>query len=133
MGVLGDVAPRPALAHPRAIAVTDDGDSDDTDEVLFVTEFFSQQLLGDEPTSFFEFDVSRQGMVYRVTLGSTPTVETIAIAPVNDTGFKDYNGCTTGCFPNQLHAAELHGDCLMGGLPMPFGTSLFVIGTQPSL
>src|SRR5690606_25835411 len=29
-GLLGDVAPRPALAHPRAIAVTNDGDDDDT-------------------------------------------------------------------------------------------------------
>jgi hypothetical protein len=112
-GVLGNVAARPALAHPRAIVVTDDGDGNDANETIYVSEFFSQQRTDVAPPSkSYEFDVSRQGFVYAVSAGVAAKVELIPISPVSDTGFRDHNGCPTGCFPNQLQAAELHGDRL---------------------
>jgi len=43
-GYLGDVEPRAALAHPRSITVTNDGDYEDGDESLLVTEYFAQQI-----------------------------------------------------------------------------------------
>ena len=39
--------------HPAAIAITNDGDADDTDETAFVTEFFAElvsDFLADAPT-----------------------------------------------------------------------------------
>jgi cytochrome c peroxidase len=41
-GVLGIKRSRKGLAHPRALAITDNGDADDRDETLYATEFFSQ-------------------------------------------------------------------------------------------
>lgn len=106
-GMLGTgVAGRPGLAHPRALVVSNDGDSDDADETLYVTEFFSQTKTGALPSDDSKFDVGRQGVVYRVKI-SDGSVSITTIAPVVDTGFKDAAGNVTGCFPNQLFAAAL--------------------------
>jgi hypothetical protein len=110
-GVLGAVEPRLALAHPRALAVTDSGDENDSDETLYATEFFSQ-TLGDvaELGDLTQVDRNRQGFVYSISLKTGQPGEAISIAPVFDTGFKDGEGHVTGCFPNQLSAAAVdHG------------------------
>src|SRR6185295_12505953 len=68
-GMLGDdVAGRPGLAHPRALVVTNNGDSYDDDERLYVTEFFSQARTDALPEDDSRFDVGRQGVVYSVDL-----------------------------------------------------------------
>jgi YVTN family beta-propeller protein len=111
-GMLGDsVQVRPALAHPRALVVTNDGDGEDGDERLYVTEFFSQarpNVSGDDSI----FDINRQGVVYPVATGSWEVGPPIPIAPVADTGFADSNGRRTGCFPNQLYAVTLNSSRL---------------------
>jgi hypothetical protein len=120
-GFLGTVQARPGLAHPRALALTDNGDNNDDDETLYATEFFSQPLpttpppqsdagapTGPDPAGF---DTNRQGVVYRIPLADG-SVNPITLAPVEDTGFADSNGATTGCFPNQLYAAAVNGDRL---------------------
>ncbi|UJR85469.1 lactonase family protein [Sandaracinus amylolyticus] len=108
-GVLGPTAvARPALAHPRALVITNDGDTDDDDEQLFVTEYFAQDRVGATlPTDESRFDVAKQGIVYRVALGAPSTVTTISLSPVDDTGFVDSAGNDTGCFPNQLQTLAL--------------------------
>ncbi len=107
-GVLGSIAPRPALAHPRALVVTDDGDQDDDDETLYVTEFFSQPLAGvPEESDFGHVDRNRQGFVYAVSVETGQAEEAISIAPVRETGFPDGEGRMTSCFPNQLYSAAL--------------------------
>lgn len=98
---------RPGLAHPRALVVTNNGDGNDGDETLYVTEFFSQARTDALPTGDERFDVARQGVVYAVKL-SDASVSTITVAPVADTGFKDSAGNTTGCFPNQLASVALN-------------------------
>jgi YVTN family beta-propeller protein len=106
-GWLGTIEGRPGLAHPRSLVVTNDGDGDDTDERLYVTEFFAQSRnvdSGDESV----FDVNRQGVVYSVATGSWEVAAPITLAPVADTGFADSTGRRTGCFPNQLYAAALN-------------------------
>jgi hypothetical protein len=113
-GVLGDVQPRLGLAHPRALALTDDGDDDDGDETLYATEFFSMPLLdaGTDPGPGY-FDRNRQGFVYPIRLARQTRVgEPIPIAPVADTSFLDSRRATTGCFPNQLYAAATANDRL---------------------
>lgn len=106
-GRLGTVTSRPALAHPRAIAVTNDGDMDDADETVYVTEFFGQARLDTLPADDSAFDVAKEGLVYRFAAGSLAVAAPIVIAPVADTGFLDSAGNTTGCYPNQLGALAL--------------------------
>jgi YVTN family beta-propeller protein len=108
-GVIGsEVYPRPGLAHPRAIVVTNDGDSDDDNETVYVTEFFSQARNQDLPADDSRFDVGRQAFVYYFNAGDYEVGAPISIAPVADTGFVDSKGIKTGCFPNQLYAAAIN-------------------------
>jgi YVTN family beta-propeller protein len=108
-GMLGDdVAARPGLAHPRALVVTNNGDSYDDDERLYVTEFFSQARTDALPADDSRFDVGRQGVVYSVEMKDYGVADPITIAPVADTGFVDSRGQITGCFPNQLYAAAIN-------------------------
>jgi YVTN family beta-propeller protein len=107
-GYLGDVAPRPALAHPRSLVVTNDADGDDSDESLYVTEYFGQQTeaeLADGSNS----DTRKVGLVYRVRLADH-SVRTVRLAPLADMGFKDDKGIAAGCYPNQLQSIALAGN-----------------------
>ena len=106
-GALGTVAARPALAHPRAIAVTNNLDTNDDDETLYVTEFFAQQTEA-EASDGSNADTRKSGFVYRIKLADK-SVKMIQLAPLADTGFKDENGATTGCYPNQLKSIALAG------------------------
>ena len=54
-----------ALAHPRSIAITNNGDANDGDESLYVTEFFSQ-ATAPEAANGSNSDTRRTGIVYRV-------------------------------------------------------------------
>ena len=108
-GVLGASATaRPALAHPFALAITNDGDRDDGDETLYVTEYFSQARSEGVPSGDAAFDEGRQGVVYAISTASAKVDRLIYLAPVADTGFVDANGVSTGCFPNQLNAATIN-------------------------
>jgi DNA-binding beta-propeller fold protein YncE len=106
---------RPGLAHPRALAITDDGDSDDTDETLYATEFFSQPLPnGGDSALADDLDHSREGVIYPIltsTGGSPPDVNVIPLKAV-DVTFTDSEGMATACFPNQLYSAAVSGDRL---------------------
>jgi YVTN family beta-propeller protein len=111
-GMLGpDVAARPALAHPRAVVVTNDGDASDANERIYVTEFFSQARTGALPEDDSRFDVGRQGVVYSFDPAGNVAAP-ITIAPVADTGLTDSKGQKTGCFPNQLYAAAINAQRL---------------------
>ncbi len=106
-GALGTVAARPALAHPRAITVTNDGDTDDADETVWVTEYFGQHRTSGLPADDSAFDLAREGLVYRFGAADGSPLAPVRIAPVADTGFLDSTGAATGCFPNQLQTAAL--------------------------
>jgi len=115
-GFLGPTArDRLGLAHPRALAITDDGDEDDEDETLYATEFFSQPLA--DPT-VSDPDRNRQGIVYPIDgKGHAPLdaggreIPFITLAAI-ETGFNDAEGKPTGCFPNQLYSAASSGNRL---------------------
>jgi len=102
---------RPGLARPYAIAVTNDGDTDDADETIYVTEFFGQ----DDPAAVFVddsyFDTSKRGFVYHFD-AATEATGAIALGASANMGFTDSNGATAGCFPNQLYSLALDGDRL---------------------
>jgi YVTN family beta-propeller protein len=106
-GALGTVTARPALAHPRSIAVTNNLDTNDDDETLYVTEYFAQQNAA-EASDGSNSDVRKNGFVYAIK-ASDKSVKMITLNPVQDTGFKDENNATTGCYPNQLKSIAIAG------------------------
>jgi hypothetical protein len=106
-GTLGTVTTRPALAHPRAVAITNNGDDIENDESIFVTEFFSQQkeaLAADGSNA----DFARQGFVYQVSLADS-SVATIPLPPIKDIGAHDHTDSVAGCFPNQIVSVNVQG------------------------
>jgi YVTN family beta-propeller protein len=106
-GMLGAVAPRPSLAHPRSIAITNNGDTEEKDETAYITEYWSQQkdqLLADGSNA----DTARVGVVYKVPL-ATMQASIIELPPIKDMGFHDHKDGVTGCFPNQLSSINIQG------------------------
>ncbi len=103
-------ASRPGLAHPRAIVVTNDGDTDDADETVYVTEFFAQYVAPGTtlPSGEARLDVERRGLVYRFNAGTGVAGDAINLQPFATTSA----ATEAGCFPNQLYAAAIKGDRL---------------------
>lgn len=98
---------RPAVAHPRAVAITNNGDTIENDETIYVTEYFAQQkspLMADGSNA----DTNKVGVVYKIPLG-TKAVSLIELPPMADMGFQDHTGGTAGCYPNQLRTINIQG------------------------
>lgn len=106
-GLLGTVSARPSLAHPRALAVTNNGDASDADETVYATEWFAVRT-GPEDATGTNSDHNWKGLLYKVPVGSS-SASTIDLPPVNDTGFTDAVGKSTGCFPNQIGSVTIDG------------------------
>lgn len=104
-GLLGTVTARPALAHPRALAITNNGNADDTDEKIYVTEWFAQRT---GPETAMTADTNKKGIVYAIS-AADGTASMIDLPPVMDTGFPDHNGGVVGCFPNQVSSITING------------------------
>ncbi|MBX3229667.1 MAG: hypothetical protein KIT84_04970 [Labilithrix sp.] len=107
-GLLGAVAARPALSHPRSVAITNNGNNLDADETVYVTEFYAQHkvpLLADGSNA----DVAKVGVVYAIPVKDPNDVTIIELPPLADLGFKDHKNGTAGCFPNQLLSINIQG------------------------
>lgn len=109
-----------AGVEPRGMAITNDGDNDDLDETLYVTQFLSLQVPG-------RVDGADNAKTAHVTVipTATDTVQTdVVVNPIADTGFKAAGDAlarvapgpnftfTTGAYPNQLNAAAIRGNFL---------------------
>lgn len=107
-GTLGaGVTARPGLAHPRDLAITNNGNASDTDENVLVTEFFAQRVQA-EVAGGAQADASFVGYAYKVpTAGGA--INMIKLPAVADTGFHDHNDGVTGCFPNLIGAVTIDG------------------------
>jgi YVTN family beta-propeller protein len=101
---VGEANARPALAHPRSLAMTNDGDGDDSDETLLVTEFFAQRTAP-EASDGSNVDSNWAAVLYRVEV-ATLAPEPILLRSKLDVGFAGAAG--TGCFPNQLQSVTVH-------------------------
>ncbi|MCA9585511.1 MAG: YncE family protein [Myxococcales bacterium] len=105
-GLLGDVQARPSLAHPRSVSITNNGDPNDDDESIYVTEYYAQRTER-VATDGSNADLARSAIVYKVKIADK-SVSTIRLAPIADMGFKDSAGGQAGCFPNQLQSITIH-------------------------
>lgn len=90
--------------NPFALAITNDGDNEDSDEKVLVTRFFAA-ARGAEAT-----DDGRRGEVYVIDVGATALNRTIELAPLAQcfTGAIADQMVTSGCFPNQLYGIAIH-------------------------
>jgi hypothetical protein len=103
--LVGDVKARPALAHPRSVAITNNGDANEDDESIYVTEYYAQRVEA-EGDNGANADVAKNAVVYKVKL-SDKSVSTIRLAPLTNMGFKDNLGGVAGCYPNQLQSITI--------------------------
>ncbi len=107
MTEVGEItAPR----NPRALAVTNDGDEDDSDELIIVPEFFGEAGPGAEAT-----DTSRSGRVRIYQASDLAGTQAITLAAI-DSGFAPSTAPagapTVMTSPNQLFGALVIGQKL---------------------
>jgi DNA-binding beta-propeller fold protein YncE len=86
--------------NPRALAVTNSGDEDESDERLIVPEFFGDRVDGGETSN-----TGRTGLVRTYSLADLSEGESITFAPL-DSGFGEPTAMTS---PNQLAAVAIAG------------------------
>jgi YVTN family beta-propeller protein len=125
--------------NPRAVAVTNDGDTDDSDETLIVTEFFGEP--SDDPScpngGSEVCDVGRAGRVRLYGLGDLAPQAPIILRPL-DSGFAPAGSAagtpTVMTAPNQLYAAAVQGQKVyvtsVSAAPQPpirFNTNVFPV------
>jgi YVTN family beta-propeller protein len=134
--------------EPRGLAISNDGDNDDTDETVYVTQFLSLPTLGKVDGQ----DDAKRGFVTRVSSGTDSVDGTIAINPILDTGFNALGDAIariqpgsandpanfkfpTAAYPNQLNNLAIHGNFVY--LPntgaSPNGPVRFDVNTQSLL
>lgn len=70
--------------NPAAIAITNNGDNDDTDETVFVTQFYAV-LIPNGPGE--GRDTGKQGIVRAFSVGNPANVATIILSPLTNSGF----------------------------------------------
>jgi len=129
--------------EPRGMAITNDGDGDDLDETLYVSQFLALPI----PEKIDGADDAKAG---KVTIISTLTDTVAAVADINpiaDTGFKASGDALarvppgtdfifpTGAYPNQLNNVAIRGG--FAYLPntgaSPNGPVRFNVNTQSLL
>jgi YVTN family beta-propeller protein len=104
--------------EPRGLAITNDGDADDNDETVYVTQFLSlpktNRLDGE--------DDSKVAFVAVLSTATDTLVGNVALNPIADTGFKAAGDAinrvapgteftfTTGAYPNQLNNIGIKGN-----------------------
>lgn len=109
--------------EPRGIAITNDGDSDDNDETVYVTQFLSLPLQGKVDGQ----DDAKAGHVTVISTATDVVTNNITLNPIADTGFKttgnaidrvppgDFANAAnftflTGAYPNQLNNIAVKGN-----------------------
>jgi sugar lactone lactonase YvrE len=70
--------------RPAAIAITNDGDAEDEDETVFVTEFYAE-LIGGGPGE--GFDDGKRGVVHAFSVGGAGAITNIYLSPLANSGF----------------------------------------------
>ena len=89
--------------NPYAVCVTNDGDMDEADETIYVTDFYARARNGEKEGS----DAAGEGRVFRVSSGDY-SVQTTTLAPLFEAGIAATPG--TGAYPNQLMSCAINKD-----------------------
>ncbi len=130
--------------EPRGVAITNDGDSDDADETVYVTQFLSLPIAG-RPDGR---DDAKAGHVTVISSATDLVTGTVTINPIANTGFNADGDAlarippgsmtfafATGAYPNQLNNIAVKGNFAF--LPSvgdsPNGPVRFDVNTQSLL
>ncbi len=70
--------------NPIALAITNDGDTEDIDERVFVTQFYAQAVAGADSEVD---DLGKQGIVRSFAVGNPGSPVTITLSPLQNSGF----------------------------------------------
>lgn len=131
------VAKVPVGGNPYAIAVTNDGDRDDDDETVFVSQFFAERISGGPGEAF---DDGKRAVVQAFSSTGAGAITPVTLSPLANAGFaadrKSFCTATNataandtycpdttgsdptdpkiaqdpqGAFPNQLHSLLVRG------------------------
>ncbi|MEM9074758.1 MAG: YncE family protein, partial [Myxococcota bacterium] len=105
---------------PYAVCVTNDGDEEEDDETVYVTDFYSRPVDGTREAE----DGSRQGRVFRLDAAGALQGE-ITLSPIDVTGVEEaIDAANTSAFPNQLYGCAISDTHLhitsVGASPAPF-------------
>lgn len=102
-------------AEPRGLAITNDGDADDADEKVYITQF----LGVDRPGVLIGSDDYKEGRVAVIATANHALLKQAVLPPMADTGFKSDGSLlkriaateklTTAAFPNMLQAVAIKG------------------------
>jgi YVTN family beta-propeller protein len=104
--------------EPRGMAITNDGDDDDNDETLYVTQFLSLPTFGRVDGQ----DDAKNGFVTVISTNTDSVVGNVTLNPIADTGFRASGDAiarippgpnfifTTGAYPNQLNNIGIRGN-----------------------
>jgi YVTN family beta-propeller protein len=126
--------------EPRGIAISNDGDADDEDETVYVTDFLATPAAGRIDGA----DDAKRGRVTVISTLNDQVRSDITLLPLIDTGFKAQGDAlariapganftfTTGAYPNQLNNIAIKGNFAF--LPStgdsPNGPVRFDVNTQ---
>ena len=103
---------RPALAHPRSLAITNGGTGMDSNEFIYVTEYYAQATAPEtvpEDGGLGNSDTRKVGLVYKIKVADGTVPKVIQLQPLTDMGFTDEKSQTVGCYPNQLQSIGING------------------------
>jgi YVTN family beta-propeller protein len=70
--------------NPTAVAITNNGDADDRDERVFITQFFAERIPGGAGEGF---DTGKRGVVHTFPVADPSAVSRITLSPLADSGF----------------------------------------------
>lgn len=105
-------------SEPRGMALTNDGDGDDLDETLYVTQFLSLPIAGKIDGA----DDAKAGHVTVISTASNAVTGDVILNPIADTGFKAAGDALarippgaaftfrTGAYANQLNNIAIYGN-----------------------
>ena len=74
----------PLGGNPTAVAVTDNGNGSDNDEIVFVTQFYAEPIPGGRGEGF---DDGKQAIVHAFSVSDPNTTRRIPLSPLPDSGF----------------------------------------------
>jgi YVTN family beta-propeller protein len=131
--------------EPRGIAITSDGDADDTDEKVYVNQFNGV----DRPNTIIGADDYKEGRVTVISSQNDNVIGEVVLAPMSDVGFNS-NGSSlqriaptnpptftvkTGAFPNSLNSIAIKGNraYLPNNAASPDGPQRFNVNVQSFL
>lgn len=105
---------------PHGVCVSNDGDEDESDETIYVTDFYGRAIPGEVETE----DTTREGRIFTIPAAGGD-VGQLTLAPFESSGIPEFED--TGFYPNQLYSCVINDEHLyvtaVGASPAAFNNT----------